>query len=355
MVNQIINISSEIDTSHTIGEQGSDIETEQGLKRDDLKETENKKKVEEAQLIADQLLKKLISKSDYSSEVMGFLQGIWRQVLCNTYLTQGESSSHWRNLKKISSTLVWSFQVKNCVEEKRVMMKTLPSLLHALSRCMDLINMDAEQKQAVFKMLAIEHAKIIRQSAINSAAGIDKRSALSEKNMIEAQATHGASGPCTCEAKVDYVLDEEITGEIRVVDFNVLGNLDSADVNGEKQPSNGIIKYMDDFSRSVKEGEIKFDDEDLIDLVVQQISSVDRVPSKSEGYVEGGQGLKIGTWVDFDTSGTINKVGELFWKSNMTGKCVFLNSEGLKITTMNVDDLNSELSAGRAQIVEPKI
>lgn len=275
--------------------------------------------------------------------------------MCNTYLTQGESSRHWRNLRKISSTLAWSLLVKNQVEEKRMMIKTLPSLLHALSRCMDLVHLDTGQKEAVFKMLAIEHAKIIKQSSINLTIGIDNKSASPEKNMVEAQAPHDGSNACECEAEIDFILDEEITGEIRVVDFSILNNRDGGDVNEEKHLSNGVIKNMDDFSTSVKQGEIKFDDEDLIDLVMQQISSVDQVPSESNENIERTQSLKIGTWVDFDTSGTINKVGELFWKSNMTGKCVFLNSEGQKITTMNVDDLNSELRAGRAEIVEPKM
>lgn len=330
MANQIKNSSSEINASHTI-------------------------EVQKAQLVTNQLLEKLTSKANYSSEVMEFLQGIWRQVLCNTYLTQGESSSHWKNLKKISSTLVWSLLVKNRVEEKRVMIRTLPSLLRALSRCMDLVHLDTGQKEAVFKMLVIEHAKIIKKSGMNITISTDNTSASSDKDMTGAQSSHDGGNTRTCEEPIDFIFDEETTGEIRIVDFSTINNQDSGDVSEGKNSSNGIIKNMDDFSTSVTQGDIKFDDEDLIGLVMQQISSVDNIPSESNEYIERTQSLKIGTWVDFDTSGTINKVGELFWKSNMTGKCVFMNSEGEKITTMNVDDIYSELGAGRAEIVEPKI
>ncbi len=250
-----------------------------------------------AWLVADQLLNRLISKADYNHHVIYFMHNTWKLVLCNVYLTQGKSSSHWGNLKKITSMLFWSLRVKSSVKSKRKLVESLPSLLHALSRGMDLIQTESAQKDVVFQMLAIEHAKIIRKSQ-----------------------------------------------KFEIAD---------ADTNKAVPPSSeNAIHSMDDFSSSVKEGEIQFDDNELIELVKQQVSLANEESSNTTLQSRHPQSLKIGSWVNFDPSGTINKVGELFWKSRVTGKCVFLNEKGHKIVTIDEGNLDTDLKSGKAALTK---
>ncbi|MCP4492276.1 MAG: DUF1631 domain-containing protein [Gammaproteobacteria bacterium] len=294
-----------------------------------------------ALLVVERLLDKLVSKADYSSHVIGFLHDTWKLVLCNIFLTKGESSKHWKHLKKISSMLCWSLQAKNGIEEKRMLVEALPSLLHALSRGLDLIQMEPEQKQEVFKMLAIEHARIIRHSLEIETTGIDKNPASPDKNMLKAQLANLESNTC----EIDYILSEEATGDIQVVDINTSSTHSSSDV----------IQSMDDFSTNVQEGKIQFNDEEIIELVMQQVSLANEEPSETTSDGEHTQNLAIGVWVNFDTSGTINKVGELFWKSRVTGKCVFLNEQGHKIVTISESDLDAELKSGKAELTKVRI
>ncbi len=263
-----------------------------------------KKKTEadarKAQLVADQLLGRLVSKTECSSHVIDFLHDTWKLVLCNVYLTQGKSSSHWSSLQKITSMLCWSLRVKNSVEKKRKLVETLPSLLHALSRGMDLIQQEPEHKEVIFKMLAIEHAKIIRQS-----------------------------------------LEIETTGD---------------DTNTAVPPSSDdVIHTMDDFSTGVKDGEIQLEDDELIELVKQQVSLANEGSSNTTLQSIHRQDLGIGTWVNFDTSGTIDKVGELFWKSRVTGRYIFLNKKGHKIETIKESDLYDKLKSGKAELTKTQV
>ncbi|RLA45890.1 MAG: hypothetical protein DRR06_05205 [Gammaproteobacteria bacterium] len=256
---------------------------EQGLKQLNLQE--KGKETQAAKLVADQLLKKLISKADLSSGVLNFLQNIWRPVLCNVYLSKGESSRSWKNIKKVSSVLIWTLSAKSTEKEKRMLLTTLPSLKHALSRGMERIQVDTAQQEAVFQMMEIEHEKIISQSGKDSTVGFDVTTASAEKNTDESQ------------------------------------------------------------------GDINRDDDDLMKLVAQACA-VDEESAMAVDHNAKIQNMKIGTRVNFDVSGTIDNIGELYWKSNLTGRTVFVNTQGQNAATMNIRELVSELSAGRAKILE---
>ncbi len=305
-------------------------------------------------MVVDRLLDSLIPEGGYSSHIMDFLHGTWKLVLCNTYLTQGKSSKYWGNLKKISSMLCWSLQVRNSVEEKRMLVESLPSLLKALSRGMDLVQLNSEQKEEFFKILVIEHAKIIRQSLETETTDIDNNRVSPKKNMSDTELAYGTGSICGNE--VDIILSKEIVGEAQVVDINTLNILDSSNVNkGEELSSDYVIRSMDDFSTSVEEGEIRFNDDELIELVMQQVSLANEESSEISIPDEQTQSLRIGTWVNFDTSDTIHKVGELFWKSKVTGRCVFLNKQGKKIMTISESDLNVELKSGIAELTRSRV
>jgi hypothetical protein len=75
--------------------------------------------IQQAQDAAAALVHKLTSNRELSFEVIDFLETTWTSVLFNAYLSLGESSNHWRNLKRISTTFVWTL-IPKFTEEERV-------------------------------------------------------------------------------------------------------------------------------------------------------------------------------------------------------------------------------------------
>lgn len=63
--------------------------------------------------------------------------------------------------------------------------------------------------------------------------------------------------------------------------------------------------------------------------------------------------FEIGAWVEFEDPVGREKVqGRLSWKSNVTGKLVFINRRDIKIRTMSTVEFAEELRSGRARVVE---
>jgi hypothetical protein len=65
------------------------------------------------------------------------------------------------------------------------------------------------------------------------------------------------------------------------------------------------------------------------------------------------QEFEIGAWVEFGEPASKEKTqGRLSWKSNVTGKLVFINRRDIKIRSMSTAEFAEELRSGRARIVE---
>lgn len=63
--------------------------------------------------------------------------------------------------------------------------------------------------------------------------------------------------------------------------------------------------------------------------------------------------FEIGAWVEFDDPVSRKKTqGRLSWKSNVTGKLVFINRRDIKIRTMTTSEFAEELRSGQAKVVE---
>ena len=107
-----------------------------------------------------------------------------------------------------------------------------------------------------------------------------------------------------------------------------------------------VIRNLEDFTRSIVEGNIYIDEEIVMD------SSVDvSQESDMDDFVEQVRQMEIGTWVEFlDESASVH--AKLSWKSNVTGKYVFVNRLGQKVKNLTTNGLAMELRAGRAKKVE---
>lgn len=313
-------------------------------------EQEKENQINQAHQATDKLLAKLESKSDFSFDIIDFLEGIWKNVLFNTYLVQGESSNHWINLKKISSTLIWTLIPKHSEEEKAKLLKTLPPLLRALSKGMELVKIDTEQQNQVFQMLVLEHARIVKQTSRNIVTRVDDETVWPEDNVALAMAGYNQSE--VTEDEIDFLLTSDETGEIQMINNSDVVEREKDTVKEiDQSPTQDVIRNLQEFTDCIVKGDIFIDEEIVMDSNEQaefhQVASVE-----SDDFLEQAQALEIGSWVEFLESGSSSLYAKLSWKSNVTGKYVFVNRQGHKVKNMTSFGFATELRSGRAKLIE---
>ncbi len=331
-----------INFENFLAEENEEIEkAEQALLQ---QEQERDQRIEQAQEAAARLIQKLISKRELSLPVTDFLDTTWTSVLFNAYLSLGESSNHWKTLKRISTTFVWTLIPKSREIERVKIIKTIPVLLSALSKGMDLIKIKLDVQNRIFLMLALEHSKIVKQTTRNIAARADEQTDWSEDNDDGALAEALGIDP---DQEPDFEVASDATGEIQILDIDVdddsITLIDAAETLD-------VLNDLNDFTADVKEGKITVDeeivmasgdDEEILDLLEQ-----------GDGFLEQAQALEIGGWVEFTEPQAKTLVARLSWKSNVTGNYVFVNRQGQKVRNLSLNSLAIEMRAGRVKAIE---
>lgn len=314
------------------------------------REKENEKQVQLARQTATDFIHKMLRKHELGFEVIEFLEGIWLKVLSDTLTAEGKDSNHWKNLKRITTTLVWTLIPKHSEEDKSKLIKTLPSLLRALSRGMELIKTDSDEQNQVFKMLVLQHSKVVKQTSKNLVTRVDDKTVWPESGMEAALAGFNQSQDNEEEA-VDIQFSQDDTGEIQVVENQLDESYQSESItNVSATPTVEVVQELDEFTQCVNQGDLNIDEEIILESHDVQF---DRAHDRARDDFDTSAGsLDIGDWVEFIESDHKSINAKLSWKSNVTGKYVFVNRHGLKIKNMTVNGLAMELRAGRAKIID---
>ena len=308
---------------------------------DTLRQKEQLKdeQIQQAQDAAAALINKLTSRHELSFEVIDFLETTWTSVLFNAHLSLGEASNHWRNLKRISTTFVWTLIPKFTEAERVRIIKTIPALLRALSKGMDLIKINTDVQNRIFKILAQEHAKIVKQTSKNIVTRVDDQTVWPEDDVAMALAEAGQQAP-------DFEFSADHVGEIEV--FEDEAGDDSITLIDATE-TNAVIEDLNQFAAGVKQGEIKVDEE--IVLGSDGIHDIDLI-EEDDDFLEQAKALEIGSWVEFTESESKTLIARLSWKSNVTGNFVFVNRQGHKVRNLTINGFAMELRSGRVKCIE---
>lgn len=330
-----------------ISSENSKVESE--LERIKLQEQEKDEQVQHAQKLVVNFIAKMLNKHELGFAVTEFLEGIWTSVLANTLATHGNDSRHWKNLKKITTTLVWTLIPKHNEEDKNRLLKTLPSLLRALSRGMELVKTDTEDQNRVFKMLVLEHARVVKQTSKNIVTRIDDKTVWPEGG--PEAAFSGFRAMDDPDEVVDIQFSKDDTGEIQVVENNLDESQQSESItNIAATPMKEVLHSLDEFTENVNQGNITIDEEIILDSTQTSYGqSGDQVQDESDTLA---RSVEIGDWVEFIEHAEKKVNAKLSWKSNVTGKYVFVNRHGVKIKNITVNGLAMEIRAGRAKLIE---
>ncbi len=312
-------------------------------------ESERDQQVSEAQRQTDELLSKLLAKYDFSPEVVDFFNGMWAKVMFNTCLNQGAESEHWDNLKKMSSALIWTLIPKHTEKEKKKLLQMLQPLQRALTRGMQLVQIDKQAQGQVFKTLAAQHSAVVKQTSKNIAMH-DEKMWGGDNKVAEAMAKFNAGR--AMEEQDDEDTGVERTQDMEAVDTPSLGSVD-IDLVKEVSSSEAaeVIQNLEGFSEGVASGHIQLDEE-IIEQRAEQQQYQQQTDEQADEYLEQAQELEIGGWVEFRDSEDKIHNARLSWKSNVTGKYVFVNRKGVKARNLTVYRLATELKEGRAKFIE---
>jgi len=318
-------------------------ESEKAVQALQQQEQQKDQQIQDAQDAAAHVIDKLTRNRNLGFEVTDFLETTWTSVLFNAYLSLGESSNHWRNLKRISTTFVWTMIPKFREDERVKIIKTIPALLRALSKGMELVKISTEVQNRIFQMFAQEHARIVKQTSRNIVTRVDDQTVWPQDGGAEAFAR--ALGIDPAEA-IDLEFTAGADGEVQIVE-NVEDD-DSITIIGEALTSD-VIDDLNQFICGVKEGEIRIEEEIIL---ASDTDDFHELVDESENYLERIKLLEIGSWVEFTESSSKSLIARLSWKSNVSGNLVFVNRHGHKVRNFTVNALAMEFRAGRAKGIE---
>jgi len=311
-------------------------------------EREREQALQQAQQASGEFIEGLVERYELNFDVVDFLDGLWKSVLTQTWLAQGEDSNHWKNLKRITTTLVWSLIAKHSEEDKSKLLKTLPALLRALANGMDLIKTDNDAKNAVFQMLVQEHARVVRQTSKNIVTRVDDETIYPEQDMAAAF----ASAQDSAHDPVDIELGEDETGEIQMVDNEFEQDLTEDTVtNITVSPARDVIHNLEEFTQSVVNGNIFIEEEIVMDSA-PSTEMQETYDEANDDALQQVQELALGVWIEFHDNDGKSQNAKLSWKSNVTGKYVFVNRHGDKVKTMTRNGLATAFRSGSAQMIE---
>ena len=297
-------------------------------------EREKDRNIESSQDAAAELINKLTHNRKLSYEVVDFLETIWSSVLFSAHLSLGESSNHWKNLKRISTTFVWTLLPKYTEEERVKIIQTIPALLRALSKGMELVKIKTDVQNRIFQMLAQEHAKIVKQTSKNIVTRVDDKTVWPEDGNVKALAN---------ARDVDIGDRPDDAGKVELIVDDSITVISAA-------PTSEVIDDLNQFTAGVKDGKIKVDEE--IVLGSDDDEDFDLAVSKGDECYQQAKAMEIGTWVEFKESESKTLVARLSWKSNVTGNFVFVNRQGHKVRNLTVNGLAIELRADRVKTIE---
>ncbi len=305
-------------------------------------EQEQDYQIEQAHEAAAALITKICKNRDLSFEVLDFLESSWKSVLFHTHLSLGASSNHWKNLRRITSTLVWTLVPKFSEEERLKILKTLPALLRAFSKGMELVKIGTDHQNRIFRMLSKEHAKVVKQTTRNIVTRIDDETIWpSDENIADAFANLSSKS----SEVIDIVSAGGLDGERNETEAD-LDSITEITITATKD----VIHNLEEFTTGVNKGEIQIDEEIVMDSS-SQISLDSEPQAEHDDFLQQAQALEIGSWVEFTEANSQSVNTRLSWKSNVTGKLVFVNRQGAKVKNMSVNAFAIELRSERAKMI----
>jgi len=190
-------------------------------------------------------------------------------------------------------------------------------------------------------MLAKQHAKTVKQTSKNIVTRIDDNTIWPEANAADAFAAYTQR---LADQNTNTETTAKETGAIQAVEQNE--DLDAITIITDSS-TNEVIKNLDDFTSAVKKGEIKVDQEIIMESGEQAADS-----QEADIFFKQAQEIEVGGWVEFQKEEDKAFNARLSWKSEVSAKYVFVSRLGLKLKEVTMYGFAIELRSGRAILLQ---
>lgn len=280
-----------------------------------------REQAEIAKIMAHDEIRRRIHSPQLPEVIRSFLVGCWETVLATAYVKAGEEGDAWGRAIESMDELLWSVAPKRVPDERKKLVRLLPSLLKRLQDGMVLANFPEAERDQFFARLVKCHA-----DAIKSGLG---------------------TLPQEGETQAEFVaqeFDAEDSAEIAQQSVEP-GNFMEVPLPLEAvAPDPAFVQALSD------------DTEPELEMAWQTFTIGDAQKDELELYADDYDAmvkrLKRGTWIEFDQENGVTTRVKLAWVSPLKGLYLFTNRLGERAVSITPAGLAEKLRNGHAQIID---
>ena len=258
--------------------------------------TSGREKLNEARRTSAREILKRVNGKHLPDIIYNVLTRPWANYLVLTLLRQGKDCEEWHDALQFADAFAWSGEPKTSDAERARLTRMLPELERSLRKSLGIVAyQDTDLKQLLHE-LNLLYSDILKGASTAPACSSEAILGSDDPNALGFTPANTAAATA---AAVESAVEEMVT---------------RGDVDAETQESAGIA-----------------DDECL----------------------EQARAMKVGAWIEFTSPDTTTKQrAKLSWISPISGKYLFVNRMGLKVSDKTVIALAAEIRRGVTLILE---
>lgn len=218
----------------------------------------------------------------------------------------GEDSREWKYHIKLINALLWSVQAGKDDKEVTRLIRILPNIIRGLQRSMLLVSTHNRSMQAFLEGLAECHSAIIREG-------------YARKGAPGNPARPGVDNPASRFDEVVKPVYDEMPEEGSVINVSVDPDLENI--------VEEVVLETPEPPPYHEEDEIR----DEFDALARE--------------------MKCGTWVELQYENGEGVRAKLAWRSELSGKCLFVGRNGMKVAERTTGGLAADLRGDRCRVL----
>jgi hypothetical protein len=304
---------------------------------------DGKAKSEAARSQVDSVLNRITSGQDLPLSAQKLLRDAWGNVLFITTLKQGAESSEWQAAVRTAQQLVWSLSAPMNKENRQALLKLMPELLQKLRKGLEEISYSPFEATQLFKQLEILHMARLR-----SAVKMEQAQQAVEKTASpnQASSSQAAGSPVQTKAAVSSgkTQSQKIQPEVPAANL--------------KQKNDEAVKLPVSDEKSVVPAAESVKNTSIEALETVVITS-DTSAAAAEGDLPAGDqhlalvgNITQGSWFEMHGDDGQQYRCRLAAIIRATGKYIFVNRSGMKVSEETRMSLAQSLKSGRLHLLD---
>lgn len=269
----------------------------------------------------------------------------WSKVLQFFYLREGDESDNWKKSAKLAEQLVWSVDPRPVTEETRSeLLRRIPAIVDNLRKGLHSISWDPFASDAMIRDLELAHVDALQQLALETPA---PEVPVLDKPVAKARASNVTAEPAHARSTIPH--DE----------LAALAAAEFREVQAKRQPEPAVnaAQVEPDVAEPQQVGETaaslaeEASRKPRVEVQTAPAQTEARVPGVDPRWIETAEKLRVGSWVELLTDGQKTRC-KLAAIIKATGKYIFVNRNGAKVSEYNLDDVAQALSTGEVSMLD---